>query len=305
MSILGGVLDAVDRACSRFRPDSEIAALHAGHGQPVSVSSLLFQVIALARAVAEKSGGAVDPTVGSAIEALGYDRDFAEIHGRHETPYRAPEPVPGWWRIELDRRTRSVRIPQGLHLDLGACAKAFAADRAAARIASETGSGTLVSLGGDVAVAGPCPDGGWPVAIAVDSSRPVERGPVVTISEGGLASSSTAVRTWRRGGRRLHHIIDPASGDCASACWKLVSVAAASCVDANAASTAAIVWGEDAPSRLASLLLPSRLVRDDGVVVRVGGWPHDTAVADAESAAGTRSPVASLSQAGLRRTPCA
>src|SRR6202035_2030303 len=114
----------------------------------------------------------------------------------------------------------------GTLLDLGATAKALAVDRAARAIAAETGAGVLVGLGGDVAVAGDAPPGGWPVGIATDSSTPpaaVTR--VVALRHGGLASSSTAVRTWRRGARTLHHIVDPRTGEPAGTHWRLVSVA--------------------------------------------------------------------------------
>jgi thiamine biosynthesis lipoprotein len=136
--------------------------------------------------------------------------------------------------------------------------------------------GVLVSIGGDVSVAGPPPIGGWSVGVAVNSSTPISAiGHVVSLGSGGLASSSTAVRSWRRGGRRVHHIVDPTTGDVASEHWKLVSVAAGSCVDANAASTAAIVWGVRAVDELEARHLPARLVRHDGAVITVRGWPSD------------------------------
>jgi len=272
--ILRDELDAIDRACSRFRSDSEIWSLYA-HGRAVRVSPLLHQAVVVALTVAERTGGAVDPTVGLAVEALGYDRDFAAVAALGPALDTAPTAAPGWWCVELDHRRRTIRLPPGVHLDLGATAKALAADRAAQRIASSTGSGALVSAGGDLAVAGPSPPGGWAVTIAVDSTGPLGSGPVVAVRDGGLASSSTVVRTWHRGGRRLHHIVDPATGDSASEHWRLVSVAAASCVDANAASTAAIVWGERARGRLEAMGLPARLVRHDGAVVTVAGWPTD------------------------------
>jgi FAD:protein FMN transferase len=217
----------------------------------------------------------VDPTVGQAVAALGYDRDFVQVAVMGESLRTRPVPAPGWWRIELDASERSIAVPRGVRLDLGASAKALVADRAAHQIASTTHAGVLVCVGGDVSVSGPPPTDGWPVGIAVDSAGPFESGPVVSVSVGGLASSSTAVRAWRRGGRRLHHIIDPVTGDCASDHWSLVSVAGASCVDANAFSTAAVVWGESAIDRLEAVGLPTRFVRHDGAVSTVAGWPPD------------------------------
>jgi thiamine biosynthesis lipoprotein len=159
-------------------------------------------------------------------------------------------------------------------LDLGASAKAFAADRSAGRIASACGCGVLVSLGGDLAVVGPAPDGGWLVSVGDDHRRDDPGDEVVAISFGGLATSTVACRAWRRGGRTLHHIIDPRTGEAPEPVWRTVSVAAATCLAANAASTAAIVLGSDAPQWLAARRLPARLVGVDGRVSAVAGWPE-------------------------------
>jgi thiamine biosynthesis lipoprotein len=274
--ILRDELAAIDVACSRFRPDSELWNLHRAEGAPVKVSPLLFEAVTVACQVARRTDGAVDPTVGTALEELGYDRDFFELDP-HGTELRAqPRPAPGWWRIELDNRAKTVRVPPGTRLDLGSSAKALVADRAARRVACEARTGVLVSIGGDVAVAGVAPDGGWAVGIAADSSALQDAvDQVVAIAGGGIASSSTTVRSWTRGRRRLHHIVDPATGDSAAPCWSLVSASGNSCVDANAASTAAVVWGRHAVERLRELGQPARLVRHDGRVVTVNGWPPD------------------------------
>ena len=283
-------LSAIDATCSRFRPDAEIAAVNDADGTPVKVSALLFQAIQTACEVAEMTGGAVDPTVGAAVESLGYDRDFGLLvdtgldpadDAMDELPsvaatglVRPPVPAPGWWRIELDARHRTVRVPPGTRLDLGSSAKALVADRAATRIADALPTGALVNVGGDISVAGPVPSGGWAVGIAPDSSTPRhEVDQVVSVTAGGLASSSTGVRTWHRRGRRVHHIVDPATGDCAEAHWTLVSATGRRCVEANALSTAAIVWGRGAVARLTAMGCCARLVRADGRVVRLNGWP--------------------------------
>ena len=100
---------------------------------------------------------------------------------------------------------------------------------------------------------------------------------VVAIHGGGLATSSTVARRWRRGGDLLHHILDPRTGLPAAPVWRTVSVAAASCTDANIASTAAIIKGHAAPAWLAGLSLPARLVDEAGQVRTIGGWPAETA----------------------------
>jgi thiamine biosynthesis lipoprotein len=182
--------------------------------------------------------------------------------------------------VELDPVRCTARVPDGVLLDLGATAKALAADRAAVRIAAAVGCGVLVNLGGDIRVAGPPPAGGWRIGIA-DDLGPDNDGPddtlaqAVSISSGGLATSSTKLRAWRQGGTAVHHIVVPTTGQPAQTCWRTASVAAASCVDANAASTAAIIRGDRAPGWLAALGLPARLARHDGTVHTVSGWPAE------------------------------
>ena len=276
--LLAEDLAAFDLACSRFRDDSELQALHAAGGRTVVVSQLLFEALSVAVEAAVRTGGAVDPTVGNALAALGYDADLAEVQSRPAVPPRALGRVAGYQHVQLDARHRSARIPRGVRLDLGATAKALAADRAAARIAGHLGRGTLVSLGGDVAVAGPAPAGGWPIGIARESSTPTEEvDQVVAIDHGGLASSAPSARQWTAGERDVHHIVDPGTGDCIRRYWDLVSATGSSCVEANLVTTAAVVWGERALDELARVDQSARLVRHDGTVCCVNGWPEGAA----------------------------
>jgi FAD:protein FMN transferase len=270
-------LDAVDLACSRFRADSELVRLNRLAGEEVEVGPYLLTALEVALEAAEASNGAVDPTVGEALRLAGYDRTFAFVRLRDgRLVHVSPAPGGGWRRIEIDRERRTVRIPEGVEVDLGATAKALAADRAARAAADETGDGVVVSLGGDVAVAGTAPEDGWSVGLADDHAAPFpEGGPAVSVRSGGLATSGTCVRNWATATGRAHHIIDPRTGMPALTPWRTVSVAAASCVDANTASTAAVVLGGTAPDWLAARRLPARLVRQDGEVLRVAGWPEE------------------------------
>jgi thiamine biosynthesis lipoprotein len=269
----------LDAACSRFRPDSELARLDQAAGQPTAVSPLLAEAIAVALRAAELTGGDVDPTVGEAIAAAGYDRDFTLIPPDGPAISLVVRAVPGWRQVGLDRAAGTVTVPPGVRLDLGATAKAWAADRAAARISAAVQCGVLVGLGGDISVAGPAPEGGWRIRVQDVTGRPDEDpgGPAVTVAivSGGLATSSTTARRWRRGGSVLHHILDPRTGLPPAPVWRTVSVTAATCADANAASTAAIIRGESAPGWLVAQRLPSRLVTDSGRVETVAGWPAE------------------------------
>lgn len=265
---------AIDAACSRFRDDSELARLNGAAGRPTPTSPLLFEALQVALKAARITGGAVDPTIGEALERAGYDRDFDDI--APDSPALRAVRAPGWRTVRLDPGTRTVTLTGGARLDLGATAKALAADRAAAAAYEAVETGVLVSLGGDIAVAGRAPDGGWAISLTDDHASP-EPGPVVAIWNGGLATSSVTVRQWRRGGRAVHHILDPRTGAACRAIWRTATVAARSCVEANTASTAAIVLGSAAPRWLSRRGLPARLVSAAGGVLPLGGWGPDSA----------------------------
>lgn len=283
--VLAGQLAAIDLACSRFRPDSELSAVNAAAGRIVRVSPLFGRALAAALWAAEVTGGDVDPTCGQSLLGIGYDRDYTEVAADTSAPVRTPVPAGGWQHVEFDHQALTVRVPQGVLLDFGATAKALAADLAADAIAGRLGCGVLVNLGGDIATAGPPPADGWRVAVhdgvdpgaanaAAGRETITDQAPAVAITAGGLATSSTRVRTWRQGGQARHHIVVPSTGRPAAPHWAAVSVAAASCVDANAASTAAIIRGRRAVAWLTRIGLPARLAAADGFVLTTGGWPE-------------------------------
>ena len=172
--------------------------------------------------------------------------------------------------VEVDPAAGTVRVPAGVVLDLGATAKAYAADRAAgtrpprpAAACWSRSAATSRSPEPARRAAGPS---GWPTT----RPPPTRTCPSVRIRSGGLATSSTAVRRWRRGGVGLHHIVDPVTGLPADTPWRTVSVAAASCLDAQIAATATMVRGLDwlaRPGCRPGWSAPTATVRT------VGGWP--------------------------------
>ncbi|KJE22769.1 membrane-associated lipoprotein involved in thiamine biosynthesis [Frankia torreyi] len=265
-------LAAVDAVASRFRADAEIVQLDAADGTPQQVSPLLAELIGVALAAARQTGGAVDPTLGGPLADLGYDRDIAQLAAGGPPVRVVRRPAPGWQRVRLTGRL--LTLPADVQLDLGATAKAHTADRCAALVADRLGTGVLVSLGGDIATAGPPPPGGWRVRVL---DQPGEPACTVGLPPGtALATSSTLGRRWRRGHQLLHHVLDPRTCQPAPAVWRTVTVAAASCLAANTASTAAIVRGPAAPDALRREGLAARLVDADGTVVTVAGWPSPT-----------------------------
>ena len=267
------ILEKVDETYSRFRPDSELSRLNQNPGASAPVSPLLFKALDVALQAARQSDGAVDPTVGSAIRLLGYDRDFAAITGDGALTLTA-QAVPGWQALHLDPSARTARLESGVEIDLGSTGKALAAELAVEAAHRAIGCGVLVSLGGDIATAGNGPAAGWRILCAESSeTAPDGPGEVIVIRSGALATSSTTVRHWTTGGVTRHHIIDPATGLPATGPWRTITVAAASCVNANTAATGAIVRGDQAIGWLERLALPARLVSQDGEVRRVAGWP--------------------------------
>jgi FAD:protein FMN transferase len=281
VDVVKRLVNEFDRACSRFRSDSELSAMNAAAGSAVRVGPVLLDAVNAALRAARLTGGDIDPTVGRALMALGYDRDFGELPA-FGTRVSAPRPshvigsVPGWRTVTVDPDESTIRVPAGVMLDLGATAKALAADRAATEAGEAARCGVLVSFGGDLAIAGPSPEEGWRIRVTDDHRSGVDApGQWISLQSGGLATSSTTVRRWQTALGPAHHVVDPSTGQPSDSVWRTVSVTAGSCLDANIAATAAIVRGEPAEAWLQTLGLPSRLVGIDGTVRHLAGWPAE------------------------------
>jgi FAD:protein FMN transferase len=281
-SAIKALIGAADSSYSRFRPDSELARANTARGSALEVGPLFAQALEAGLRGAQLTNGLVDPTVGRLLRLAGYDADFAQIARRRTSAPPTVEAVAGWLVIEWDAQTRRLRLPQGVELDFGATGKALLVDLAAqaALAVLPRGAGVLVSIGGDIVVAGTTPVHGWRVRMAEDSRAPwLGSGEVAVVREGAMATSSTTIRRWRAGRTILHHLIDPRTGRPASGPWRTVSVAAATCVDANICSTAAILLGGDAIRWLHDQGVPARLVDQGGAVTYLGGWAQEAAAA--------------------------
>lgn len=272
----GEILAAVDEACSRFRPDSDLSRANAAAGTWTEVSPLLVAAVQVAVAVARETDGIIDPGLGRNLIELGYDADFGEVRRRPDSR-AVSRALPGcgaWAQINIG--DGAIRVPRGIALDLGATAKAWASDLVAQSLFEETGAAVLVSLGGDISIAGP--EGApraWPIEI---TEHPEGRSETVepariTLDRGGLATSSSQVRRWRAGGVEQHHLIDPRTGLPARSPWRTVTATGPTCVAANAASAAALILAEDAVGWLADRGVAARLVAEDGSTHQVGQWP--------------------------------
>jgi thiamine biosynthesis lipoprotein len=272
------VLAAVDRTCSRFRP-SDLTRANARPGQWTEVDPLLVSAVGVAVEAAATTGGLVDPCLGRTLVRIGYDADLRVVQQRRPTfAGRAAEPTTDRWREIRTDPEGALRVPAGCALDLGATAKAWAADLVAAGVVHALGGHVLVSLGGDVRIDGPDddPDDGpapaWTVRV---TERPGDPGPaeVVAVGGGGLATSSTLARRWRTRDGERHHLVDPRTGRPTDEHWRTVTATGPTCVAANVATTAALVLGPAAVPWLDDHAVSARLVGRDGSVTRTGSWP--------------------------------
>ena len=277
--IVDAVLADVDRAASRFRPDSEVSALVRAEPEAdgrvrAQISPLLTDLLVAADRAHRLSEGMVDPCLGAEEVACGYGSAPGAPIAAEAAPARRGV---RWSDVILDADSRRIDLPAGTLLDLGATAKARTADLLASRLSAlADGAGVLVNLGGDIAVAGTAPRGGWILDIAGASVG--TPGAQIALHDGAIATSSTRLRAWDgAAGTRAHHVIDPRTGVPARTPWAEASVIAGTCLDANTAATCALVLGEDAPAHLQRHRLAARLVGDDGRLELLGAWARPAA----------------------------
>ena len=266
------VARALDSACveisrleammSRFRPDSQLSALNrAGR---LAAADELLEVVGMAIAARERTGGRFDPTVHDAVVAAGYDRSFEDVpaDGEGGDP---PAPPRCGGDVAVDRDRGTVALAPGVRLDLGGIAKGYIVDRAAERLA-EAGP-SLVNAGGDLRVAGPRRSESWAVAVNAPG-EPLTLG----LDAGAIATSGSDRRRWRRAGREAHHLIDPATGRPSAGDLRTVTVVAAEAAEAEVLATDLFLRGERGALREArERAIPAVLVTADARVVLAGG----------------------------------
>jgi thiamine biosynthesis lipoprotein len=244
-----------DHRFSRFRSDSELTRVNTLSARVQVVSDDFAAMTRLALRATRATDGLVDPTVGAAIVALGYDRDFEDL----EPDRTDARPVPAGRHHEVRVYGRLLDRAPGIQLDLNGVVKSRTVDDALALM----GGAGFVSAGGDLATRGP-----------IDVALP--DGDAVRLQGGALATSGTLTRSWLRGDERVHHLVDPATGRSANSPWYCVTVAAASCLRADVAAKAAFLLGEYGPDWLEEHSLPGRFVGRAGVIVETPGWARQT-----------------------------
>lgn len=276
------VLDEVDVSCSRFRLDSDLVRANRRPGRWTAVSPVLVGALTVALEAARQTDGRVDPSLGAAMEAAGYDRTFELLARASDLPSGLPGVVrPGAWR-EIELRDDAVFIPHGVRLDLGATGKAYAADLVAADLATRLDAPAAVSVGGDVAMT-ESPRHvaqAWPVVVGetrTDLADHPEQTVSLRLRAGGVATSTVRARHWTRGGREWHHVLDPSTGLPVAGTWRSVTALGHSCTAANTASTAALVLGSAATEWLEERAVAALLVDAAGRRHPTAEWLAATA----------------------------
>lgn len=238
-----------ERRFSRFLPDSELSRLNGSAGHWVSVSDDLLDLLVLARAYYEETGGLFDPSVLPDLKRAGYDASLEIVQQRDAAPSAGSrrERVP-FAALEIDTTLQQVKLPQGMEIDLGGIGKGWIVQQVAQRLGRERAA--AVSAGGDIFFAGlPASGQRWRVEIE-DPLAPERTAAVLKVGEGAVVTSSVSKRTWSQGGQQRHHIIDPRTGEPAQTQWLSVTVVAARADLAEAYAKALLIGGEQEARRL-------------------------------------------------------
>jgi thiamine biosynthesis lipoprotein len=273
--IVGSLMDEVERAVSRFRDDSDVTLINRAHGRYSAVAPLTVELVEVALRAAAETDGAVDPSLGADLVAVGYDVDIDVVRSRTAAPATTARTRPWSWRdIKVDRRLRRVGVPDGIYIDLGATTKAWTVDEAARRLRASGITQALVGIGGDLGVSGvPSrqPDDAWQVDVAEVEGGIAAR---IGVRFGAVATSSTMSRRWAAAdGSARHHLLDPATGLPVRGPWRTASVWAPSCLAANVASTWLLVATDAASAAVVENGFAARLVANDGSAQVIGAWP--------------------------------
>ena len=229
-------VEQLERRWSRFLPDSEVSLLNAANGMPHEVSDDTVLLVEVANASWHLTGGLFDPLLLHPLRLAGYDDDFELLppdRPAPTVPYAEAAPRRADARPLVDRDTRTVTLPHGAGFDPGGIGKGLAADLGGDQLIRRGVSAGVINLGGDLRLWGEGPhDGDWHVGLPDRT---------VAVTDAGVATSGTTRRHWNVAGRRLHHLIDPATAEPRAGETDSVTVVAATAWLADVIAVAAAI----------------------------------------------------------------
>lgn len=270
-------IDHLERRWSRFLPDSDISRLNHAAGSPVHVDPATVVLLDAMLDGWRLTDGAFDPTLLAPLVGLGYAASWHDPGSVTGLPQGASMRS-DLHALVIDRERQVVAAPAGTCLDAGGIGKGLAADLVAEQLLGAGARGASVSIGGDVAVRGaaPQPDG-WLVGIAdpfAAGETDVEVGQLLMV-EGGVATSGTLRRSWRRpNGDRVHHLLQPESGRPVHHAREIISVTvvAGTAGWAEVWTKAAMVCGHASLTLLERYGLGACVVHADATRVENESW---------------------------------
>lgn len=269
------IFHQVESRFTRFSASSELSRFNARTSPEFNASPEFIQLVTLAMEMNELAN-VFDPAIANDLIASGYDRSFEQVRDADSSlTLTSASRIPRHTISEVIVGRTMITAPVGLSLDFGGIGKGYAVDRAAAHL--RDAENFLVSAGGDMRASGNGPGGdGWVVSVAAaPGDAPVS---VIRLRDRALATSSTAVRRWRRSGVDVHHIIDPRTRRQAETGTRSVSVLATTAVEADVLAKTALILGErEGLAFLETQQTPGFVVRDSGTCVQSMDWPGDPA----------------------------
>jgi len=245
---------ALEETLSDWRPQSELSRLNAAAGGgPVVVSQDLFDVLARSLALAHRTAGAFDPTVGPVSWLWREARRDGALPGEDSLAIQTGHVGYSKLRLDADDRTAHLAEP-GLRLDLGAIGKGYACDRALETLRSLGFPVAMVQLGGDVAAGDPPPGSeGWRIACGDRELR---------VANQGIGTSGNSAQHTEIGGVRYSHVVDPRTGRALTHDLTM-TVIAPDATMSDALATAANVLGRKEGRAILERFEGVRLIVDD------------------------------------------
>lgn len=195
---------------SHYDPASVVSEIGAKAGvAPVHIPPELFEVLSAAKSLAERTGGAFDPTIG-AIQGWRFDPQHPGAPD--EAKLTAMARKVDFRKLILNRDRQTAYLSEaGMRLDLGGIAKLYILHAGMLRLIQAGVSRALVNGGGDVEVTSADPKKPWRIGIRdpENADRPLA---TLDLKRGFVASSGDYERAYVKDGRRYHHILDPRTG---------------------------------------------------------------------------------------------